>query len=200
MQTVLSEFRVRIWDVLVLVAAIAVACLWTRALYPRGWIDVPLDTWVDEDRGMLGILNLVMWMLPDYLLILSATVLIAQLGTNRRQRSQWTQPGTVGCAVAVAVAAFNVAFGAAGRLWRAKQLSDPSTWSVALRAASSRMYVFPMDLWPVGLAVAGAWIALIVVRGWHPNRRPFDLLGQLVCVCWILVYATTHAFNSFASD
>jgi hypothetical protein len=39
----------------------------------------------------------------------------------------------------------------------------------------------------IGLAVATAWLTLVLTRGWHPEPTWVDRLGRILGACWILL-------------
>jgi hypothetical protein len=182
------ETRRPLWmsDVLILMAALAVALAWDRGrmVDPTRWISYlkPGPRGVFARVAMMTVD--VVEFLPAVLTVGSITVLGLRL--RRPRPSLWRigrQPGAVACAVATLLmvpatlamlASHASAAGSPAGAWR-RTMADLQPEN--LRAPATM----------IGFAVAVTWAVLIARRWWEPEPSWVDRLGCLLGVGWLLM-------------
>jgi len=174
--------RLAILDLMILIAAMAAAIVWTRATV-AGILEILPFT--PPGSGKPGLYYLIWWPPAAVPVLMTGSLAVALLRL-RRPRPVWRrlarQPGAVACGVATAALGIQAALVIIGKclarvpgMTSGRALGYNFPFSVA----------FARGLTIVGLAVIGAWLVLAAGRRWNAERSGIDLVGRLLGICWI---------------
>lgn len=177
----------RVTDVMALVAALALACGWLRAL-GAAWADP--GAYVTLGGGgrvwLARLASLIAATLPS-LAVATLAIIVLQCARHGVTRRLVARPGMLACGVA--------------SVFLAAPIGGALLWVVfrglvhghaALRLATSQAVASVYDSmadwgYLIGFAVAVAWIVLGVVRGWKGESDGYDRIGRLLGWAWVVL-------------
>lgn len=174
--------KLTLLDAMVLIAATAVAIVWTRATVA----DILQRSSAGVPPGIrMPWLSYLLWWSPSVVPALMASTIADFLLRLRRPRPEWPQlarqPGAVACGTATVVLILQwivilASLGIAqipGMTFPRRAGWLPTPWALALALEN------------VGLAVIGAWLTLASDRCWAAEPSWIDRAGRFLGAGWI---------------
>ncbi len=179
--------RFTILDAMIVVAAAAIAIVWTHAILEFTLREYQILGFTDGGV-VIGSLQAC---IPALVLTNFAVLIMRSIQPRPSWRRIARQPGAAACG--------GVAFGVCLLLilrlatLAFQRLSGLRVKGFAPSGSTTRFVT--QSLTDMGLIVVGAWLALGVTRRWRAESSWIDLSGRLLGVCWIALYLAFHVIT-----
>lgn len=172
-------------DAMALVAATAAGMAWIRSNYDWQFFFWTWGSFYTKGDVLQTGSYLIRFLWPFLLAWTLAVLVLRSRRPRPPRRHLMRQPGLVACCAATLGTALRFWPSLVGIVAGVPLIDSPS------RLPSSFWYEFATGdgaAEAIGLAVATAWITLVLTRGWHPEPTWVDRLGRILGACWILLF------------